>query len=96
MYGDIFELVIYHNNGNCEYHISLHCLVQPCSLSLLTSEIIKKKRLLSTQLQENTAEIKVADRKGIGHYIIKILFQDIIKIFFRSSHKLFNMRYLQT
>jgi len=27
----------------------------------------KKKRQLSTQLQGNTAEIKVADRKGISH-----------------------------
>jgi hypothetical protein len=65
-------------------------------LSLLTSKIIKKKRLLSTQLQGNTAEIKVADRNGISHYIIKILLQDIIKLFSgQSSHKLIKMRYLQ-
>lgn len=44
-------------------------------LSFLTSKIIIIKRLLlSTQLQGNTAEIKVADRKGISHYIIKIVY----------------------
>jgi len=53
-----------------------------------------KKILLSTQFQGNTAEIKVADRKVISQHIIKILLQDIIKIVFRSPHKLIKMRYL--
>jgi hypothetical protein len=39
------------------------------------SKIHLKKRLLSTQLQGNTAEIKVADRIGISHYIIKLFYR---------------------
>jgi hypothetical protein len=55
--------LLYHNSGNCEHHISQYSLSKPCSLSLNTQN---KKKILSTQLQGNKAEIKVGERKEVS------------------------------